>query len=816
MIKTIKNFFRQSKQAPVLASESNLTSKSTFTSENTLTNQGGSVGNVVSLEMPKVEVVNWYAFDHKHALAGDALKAHLGGKGAGLAEMTQLGIPVPPGFTIPTTVCLSYLQVGWTAQMSEAVEQGIKHVETELDRFLGNPKTPLLLSVRSGAKFSMPGMMDTVLNVGMTEAVARGLAELSGNSKFAWDTYRRAIASYSQIVLGASPEMLARIEKLSASEDLELSALAYGRAVAEAGYAIPTDPLEQVKAAVQAVFDSWHSDRAKAYREHQAIDHALGTGATIQAMVFGNLGEQSGTGVAFSRNPSTGVAGLMGDFLLAAQGEDVVAGTHQTLPLKDLQNLWPSVWIELQEVADRLEKHSSDMVDIEFTVENGKLWLLQTRVAKRSPVATFRAAIDMAEDPNFPVDRNEAVKRCSVHMDNPPMLSSESSEKPTEENKNNKSKSKEKNTQLIATGLAASPGLAVGVLSLDPDDAVERQESGERVILVREETSPNDVHGMGASVGLVTTLGGMVSHAAVVARAWGLAAVVGCEGISLEPDALIASGHRIQAGKTISVCGDTGRVFLGAKAGASQALPEVEKIQQWAREAGNSEIDSGIDPSTDIGQAELAITKFDDCLDCLRLIVLKGMTSADGLSEALGATQAQIQVQFRQLLEQGLISELKGERVRATTEGQAAIAALFADEQAIAKEACDAALYPFHEPNLKLKEIVTAWQIKTVDGTEQPNDHNDADYDAMVIGRLAEEIHPAIQPILYSLTPKLVRLERYQARLDYALEKLSSGDNRYMAHPLLDSYHTVWFELHEELIRLSGRNRKDETKAGRA
>lgn len=744
-----------------------------------------------------IEMVDWYTFDHDHQMGEKDLKGYLGGKGAGLAEMTRLGIPVPPGFTIPTTVCLEYLESGWTLQMGNAVKSGVQSIETALGRRLGDPTAPLLLSVRSGAAQSMPGMMDTVLNAGITEDVARGLAKLTGDPNFAWDTYRRAITSFAQIVLGAPTEAFARFEKLSDGPNAETSAIAFGAALAAAGYEIPADPIAQIEAAVRAVFQSWHTDRAKAYRERQGIDHGLGTAATVQAMAFGNLGEKSGTGVAFSRDPATGAAGLMGDFLVAAQGEDVVAGTHKTMPLHELENRWPQVWQELSQVSNRLEQRYADMVDLEFTVEQGKLWLLQTRVAKRSPVATFRAAVEMAEDPDFPVDRDEAVERCRDLFDNPPVITND----PDKENDE---------TEVLATGLAASPGLAVGVLSLDPDDAVARQERGERVILVRQETSPNDIHGMGASVGLVTTLGGMVSHAAVVARAWGLAAVVGCKGLELRPDALISGDHRIEPGTTISVCGNTGRLFLGARQAATRPLPEVEKIKSWAREmeqvAGGELVKSaGSELEWDVAPNA-----------CLRLVVLKGMTTAEGLVEPLGTTAESIQSQLDQLGEQGLISPLKGGRVRATKEGQAAIAKLFEDEKSIAMVACDTALHPFHEPNLKLKEVVTAWQVRDVAGAQQPNDHTDTAYDRAVINRLRDEVHAEIGPILSTVAVQLPRLERYQHRLDAALEKLSDGDNRYMAHPFLDSYHTVWFELHEELIRLAGRTRKAEAEAGRA
>lgn len=735
---------------------------------------------------------DWFTFDHVHQ--HDDLKSLLGGKGAGLVEMVKLGIPVPPGFTIPTTVCLSYLDHGWTAEMGLAVEQGIAFLQQRLKRQMGDRNSPLLVSVRSGSAFSMPGMMDTVLNAGMTEDVARGLAERSGDTAFAWDTYKRALTSYVQIVLGASAAQTREIEGRCSGADVEASALAYGKALADAGFDIPGEPLQQVVNAVKAVFASWHSDRARAYREKQGIDHGIGTAASIQAMVFGNLGQSSGTGVAFSRDPSTGEAGLIGDFLVGAQGEDVVAGTHQTLPLRELENRWPQLWAELCKVSNTLERHCCDMVDLEFTIEEGVLWLLQTRTAKRSPRATFRAAVEMANDPAFPLDQAKAVERCSDLLSDPPTQ--------------NATDLQVQDLVLLGTGLAASPGMAVGVLSLDPNDAVVRKERGERVILAREETSPDDVHGMGASVGLITTLGGMVSHAAVVARSWGLAAAVGCEGITFENGQLVAGEHRVEPGTWVSVCGDTGHVYLGKVQGESVPLPEVETVQGWARALQNRAL-----PALDTASKANANI---DPRDCLRLIGLKGMTTSEALAEPFAADVDTVQTQVDLLVEQGLVGELGGGRLNVTDEGKAQLANLLHEDKAIATTQCDDALHPFHQPNLALKEIVTAWQMREVDGELQPNDHSDNEYDASVIARLESDVHKPIEPILRQLGESLPRLMQYQDRLDLSLQKLQGGDQRYMAHPLLDSYHTIWFELHEELIKLSGRDRKTETEAGRA
>ncbi len=755
--------------------------------------------------------------DPTEGMAAPELTALLGGKGAGLATMTALGLPVPPGFTIPTTECMAYLR-GSGDDLSGVVADGVAGIERAVDRRLGDPSAPLLLSVRSGAAVSMPGMMDTVLNVGMTVDVARALAVLTGDQRFAWNTFRRAVISFAQVVDGAGGNELAALSA-DAAEPGEAGALAFAASVAASGWTIPAEPLEQVVAAVEAVFRSWRSDRARTYRELEGIDHESGTAATVQAMVFGNMGDRSGTGVAFSRNPSTGERALMGDFLVNAQGEDVVAGTHATMSLAEMAARWPALWDELAELSDRLEHHSADMVDIEFTVEDGKLWLLQWRRAKRSPAAVFRTAIAMAEDPGFPVDRAEAVRRCLPYLDNPPVVRNPTTGPGDDRTGADGSAGRgPQGTEIVlATGLAASPGLVSGVLSLDPDDALARSETGDRVILVREETSPADVHGIGAAVGLVTTLGGMVSHAAVVARAWGLAGVVGAQGMELSDRALTSGDHVVTPGELVTVDGDNGRLLLGDRTSAGQVMPEVDTIRRWERTVdaglpGDGDKPSvGDDPS--VGEAGPDAVSADDCL---RVIALKGMGSAEAIAGALGVDEAAVGEILTGLTDEGIVLEMPGGRVRPSPEATARAEALWAEEQQGLTDAFSSVLDRFHGPNMGLKEVVTAWQVRTVDGAETPNDHEDPAYDQSVLDRLRTEIHPQATPLIDEVAGMVPRLGRYGDRLAGALEKLDEGDHRYVAHPLLDSYHTVWFELHEELIRLAGRNRRDETEAGRA
>lgn len=463
--------------------------------------------------------------------------ALLGGKGAGLVAMTALGLPVPDGFTLTTEAWRHCTEHGWDQVLEEELRLGIADLEARSGRRLGDREAPLLVSVRSGAAESMPGMLATVLDVGMTDAVAAALAETTGDEAFAEDTRRRALSGYVDVV----------------------------------GDAPPDAPDRQVAAAVRAVFASWSSGRAARYREIEGIDASIGTAVTVQAMVFGNLGHDSGSGVAFSRDPSTGEAGVMGDLLVGAQGDDVVSGTQSTRPLAEMSDHWPDAWAELREAAQVLERRFADMVDIEFTVERGRLWLLQARRAKRSSLATFRAAVDMAEDPTFPLDRAGAVGRCSAFLTATPTIAD------AHDNAVD---------LVVAEGLAAAPGRAIGALCTDVDAAVTMRADGVDVVLVRPETSPADVHGLAAASGLVTTRGGLVSHAAIVARSWGLPAVVGADRLEIVADGVRGPGGHVAIGTVVTVDGDRGRLLLGAHPRTGTVPDAVVTIRRWAEASG--------------------------------------------------------------------------------------------------------------------------------------------------------------------------------------------------------------------------------------
>ncbi len=522
-----------------------------------------------------------YAFDHKHRKPPMELKDLLGGKGANLAEMTSvLGLPVPPGFTITTDACRAYMAGGWPDGLSDEVTRHVRRLEKAMGKKLGDSSDPLLVSVRSGAKFSMPGMMDTVLNLGLNDASVKGLAAQTSDDRFAYDSYRRFISMYGRIVLGIDAarfdEPFEEAKSAAGVEsDAEVPADAlsdlceyYKRIVDDVtGHPFPQEPSEQLRGAIEAVFASWNGARAVAYRVRERIPHDLGTAVNVQTMVFGNRDDDSGTGVGFTRDPATGAQGEYGDFLVNAQGEDVVAGIRNTLPLSALRDRFPANFKELMGIFGRLEAHYRDMCDTEFTIDQGKLWMLQTRVGKRTGRAALKMAVDMTKQRGWKITREEALLRVTAdHLDQVlhPQL---------------------KGTDLvvIASGLAASPGAAVGTAIFDATRAEEAAARGERVILVRSETSPEDVHGMIAAQGILTARGGLVSHAAVVARGWGKPAVVGAESIRISGTSFTAGEVTVNEGDMICIDGSTGRVVLGeAELGAAEAPPEFAVILGWA------------------------------------------------------------------------------------------------------------------------------------------------------------------------------------------------------------------------------------------
>jgi pyruvate, orthophosphate dikinase len=486
----------------------------------------------------------------------------LGGKGANLAEMTRLGLPVPPGFTITTEACRYYLEQGHQPdQLRVQVTMALRHLEDEVGRRLGDSTDPLLVSVRSGAKYSMPGMMETVLNVGLNDRSVLGLVEESGDERFAWDSYRRLIQMFGKTVLGVEGEAFSSALDAAKSAkgvktDVELEAedlkalVAQFKSIVEdhTGREFPQDPREQLDLATLSVFDSWNTDRARLYRRRERIPHGLGTAVNVCTMVFGNLGSTSGTGVCFTRDPATGRPGVYGDYLVNAQGEDVVSGIRNTLSLDDFAEVDPASYRELRQIMRRLENHYRDLCDIEFTVERGKLWMLQTRVGKRTAAAAFRIATQLVDEQLITMD--EALERVAGAQLAQLMF-------PQFDIAADRT--------LLTRGMAASPGAAVGKVVFDSATAVAWAARGERVVLVRKETNPEDLEGMIAATGILTSRGGKTSHAAVVARGMGKTAVCGAE--SLEVDSVEQLAHAgdvtIREGDVLSIDGTTGEVFVG-------------------------------------------------------------------------------------------------------------------------------------------------------------------------------------------------------------------------------------------------------------
>jgi pyruvate, orthophosphate dikinase len=528
----------------------------------------------------------------------------LGGKGANLAEMTYLGLPVPPGFTVTTDACRAYLAEGEVpTELDAEVASALAELEGQLGRRLGDTDQPLLLSVRSGAKFSMPGMMDTVLDLGAMPTTVPGLTAMTGDDWFAWDAVRRFAEMFGRVVLGVPAEVYdervaaavadagVKDERSLDVADLERLARGHLDATADRGTPVPEDPHEQLRLAIEAVFRSWNGARAKAYRAMEGIPDDLGTAVNVQAMVFGNLGDRSATGVAFSRDPATGEDVPYGDWLMGAQGEDVVAGTRHVEPLATLDDTFPEAAEELRSYLDRLEAHTTEMADTEFTIEDGKLWMLQTRVGKRSAAAAVRIAVEMV-DAGLIAPADALVRVTPDQLEQ--LLHPRFAEEPETP---------------LTSGAAASPGAASGAIVVTAEEAVRRTHDGEDVILVRPETSPDDLEGMVASKGMVTSRGGLVSHAAVVARGLGKPAVVGCGDLEVD----VAAG-RVRVGDTvlhegdvISLDGSAGLVVVG-EVPLIEPEPDarLERLLGWADDVRTLHVHGNADTAEDVARAVAA------------------------------------------------------------------------------------------------------------------------------------------------------------------------------------------------------------------
>ncbi|MER6009675.1 pyruvate, phosphate dikinase [Streptomyces bluensis] len=550
------------------------------------------------------------------------LKDLLGGKGANLAEMTNLGLPVPPGFTITTEACKVYLDSGEEpVALRDEVSAHLAALEKTMDKKLGQPDNPLLVSVRSGAKFSMPGMMDTVLNIGLSDKSVQGLAQQAGDERFAWDSYRRLIQMFGKTVLGVDGDLFEdaleeakKAKKVAVDTELEAADLKklvtrFKKIVkSEAGRDFPQDPREQMDLAIKAVFDSWNGDRAKLYRRQERIPHDLGTAVNVCSMVFGNLGPDSGTGVAFTRDPASGHQGVYGDYLQNAQGEDVVAGIRNTVPLGELEQIDKKSYDQLMQIMETLENHYKDLCDIEFTIERGQLWMLQTRVGKRTAGAAFRIATQLVDQGL--IDEAEALQRV-----NGAQLAQLMFPRFDEQAK----------VEQVGRGIAASPGAAVGKAVFDSYTAVKWSRSGEKVILIRRETNPDDLDGMIAAEGILTSRGGKTSHAAVVARGMGKTCVCGAEELEVDTKRrrmTVPGGHVVEEGDLVSIDGSSGKVYLG----------EVPVVPSPVVEYFEGRMHAGADDADELVEAVHRIMAFADRKRRLRV-----RANADNAEDALRA-----------------------------------------------------------------------------------------------------------------------------------------------------------------------------------
>lgn len=587
------------------------------------------------------------------------LKDLLGGKGANLAEMTNLGLPVPPGFTITTEACKVYLESGEEpAALRDEVSAHLVALEEKMGKKLGQADNPLLVSVRSGAKFSMPGMMDTVLNIGLSDKSVQGLAKQAGDDRFAWDSYRRLIQMFGKTVLGVDGELFEdALEAAKAAKkvtvDTELEAADLKKLVTkfkkivktEAGRDFPQDPREQMDLAIKAVFDSWNGERAKLYRRQERIPHDLGTAVNVCSMVFGNLGPDSGTGVAFTRDPASGHQGVYGDYLQNAQGEDVVAGIRNTVPLAELESIDKKSYDQLMQIMETLENHYKDLCDIEFTIERGQLWMLQTRVGKRTAGAAFRIATQLVDQGL--IDEAEALTRV-----NGAQLAQLMFPRFDESAK----------VEQVGRGIAASPGAAVGKAVFDSYTAVKWSRSGEKVILIRRETNPDDLDGMIAAEGILTSRGGKTSHAAVVARGMGKTCVCGAEELEVDTKRrrmTVPGGHVVEEGDLISIDGSSGKVYLG----------EVPVVPSPVVEYFEGRMHPGADDADELVEAVHRMMAFADRKRRLRV-----RANADNAEDALRArrfgaqgiglcrTEHMFLGDRRELVERLILADTEGER----------------------------------------------------------------------------------------------------------------------------------------------------------
>jgi pyruvate, orthophosphate dikinase len=741
-----------------------------------------------------------YGFDHVHAISATELRQLLGGKGAGLVEMHQnLGLPVPPGFVLSTELCRRFLSSGWPAGLDQAIEKNINAVERATGQRFGDRQRPLLVSVRSGAPVSMPGMMDTILNLGANQQTIAGLMARTRDERFALDTWSRFNRMYARTVLGISPDELGANPAGNASISiLRADVEALLNMCSRRKTPIPDDPREQLRGAIEAVFRSSRSERSRVYAMRERLPLDVPTAIVVQAMVYGNMGASSGTGVAFTRNPSTGANEPYGDFLVNAQGDDVVSGARSSEPLAAMARHLPDAHYELLRIMRRLEEHNRDLCDIEFTVEEGQLHILQVRIGKRTAIAAARIAVEMASEGECLITREEAVRRMTH-----------------EQLQKLGSIAKVRGgVASIASGVAASPGVVSGVICLNPYRVTALAEAGQNVILVRPTTSPDDVHGMVRAVGIVTSTGGLVSHAALIARGWGIAAVCGVENIGFKPGLTIA-GVPLQEGDHLTIDGESGTIYLGDCVELDhEEPPQLQTLRHWAAELG---VPLGGDTTPDAGhpivnaeRPNMAVGQdvdiyHPDAFAVMRALSLLGFATYERIGVSLATPVETVRGVIEGLQAHYLIHGPGG--IGLAPQGRMWLQAqLNAERERVDQTSVDLVYREFMELDADFKRLVTDWQVRVVDGRMIANDHTDTDYDDAVRAGLAA-FHLETMELIPRICVFASRLGPFEVRFARAAAAVSAGDGSMIASPLKDSYHTVWFELHEELIHLSGRNR---------
>ena len=689
------------------------------------------------------------------------LAASFGAKGASLATMlNELDLPVPPGFVITTAACRAYLETGWPDGLDDELRQHMTAIEETDGRRFGDPRRPLLISVRSAAPVSMPGMLDTVLDVGLNDETTAGLAQVTGDGLFAARHRGRLTATYRDSVGTAD---------------------------------VPDDPWVQLRLAIEGAFRSWLGDRASGYREKEGIDDVLGAAVVVQVMVFGDRDDESATGVLLTRDPTTGEDRFTGDVRFGPWVDGSGGSTHPVDPVAVIDERLPAVASDLRSYAHTLERHYADVCDIEFTIERGRLWLLHARIGRRGAQAALRMALEMAADESFPLSKEQALERVAAILADPPL---------------SVSADRDVVVPIVATGLAASPGLGIGVIATSSASALAKVAAGRDVIFVSRETSTEDVRAIARAAGILTTRGGLTSHAAVVARGWHIPAVVGAADVNVEGHRVSIGARLWREGDEISIDGSTGDVFGQGIEVRTSVVPEASTLLGWAAQLG---VDVGA-PATADGvtgrvrpERSVAVGGVGR-LEILQALLTKGHAGAASLAMAISVPEDVAAAALDELRADGFV-RASGDMFGLTAKGRdVATSGLDDDRLDLGLPEAVAAMDAFTAFDERSRALLTAWRMREIDGARILNDHTDATYDGVVLDDL-RRLHAEVVAFMRPLVVALPRLGRYVARLERALSTATGGDDLYVASTRVDSYHVVWRDLHHDFVLLSGAGR---------